>query len=391
MSQNKFDWQLINDSITSDDKKKLTDFINTDGVRFTQGKYVKEFERKWSEWLGIKHTVFVNSGASANYIMTSMMKEKKGLGEVIVSPIGWVSDVAPLVNLGFTPVFVDVDFNNMSITFDNIKNALTDKTVGINLVHCLGFNAINEDIVNFAKDNDLFLIEDCCESHGVTYKDKKIGTFGDVSNFSFYFGHHITSVEGGVVCTNDDELYDYAKLFRSHGMTREASPKLQEMYELHYPDLNPLFTFAVPGYNLRNQEFNAVLGLSQLDRLDYNVNRRKENLDTWLDNLDSKQFFTDFNREGNSNFSLPLILLKKDLDIFKKVRILLDEENVEFRVGTAGGGNQARQPYLEKYNFRIDNNLDNTNHIHDFGLYIGNHPELNNEQIINLCGKLNDL
>ena len=386
-----FKWQLINDSITKEDKKILTDFINQDNVRFTQGKYVKEFEKKWSEWLGVKHTVFVNSGASANYIMTSMMKEKKGLGEVIVSPIGWVSDVAPLVNLGFTPVFVDVDVNNMSITFDNIKNALTDKTVGINLVHCLGFNAINEDIVKFAKDNDLFLIEDCCESHGVTYKDKKIGTFGDVSNFSFYFGHHITCVEGGVVCTDDDELYDYAKLFRSHGMTREASVKLQERYKEKYPDLNPLFTFAVPGYNLRNQEFNAVLGISQLKRLDYNIERRKENLNVWLDNLSSYLFITSFNREGNSNFSLPLILLKKDLDMFQKVCILLDEEGVEFRVGTAGGGNQARQPYLENYDFRINDNLDNTNHIHDFGLYIGNHPELENEQIKNLCRKLNEV
>ena len=111
-----FEWQLINDSITKEDKKALTDFINTDGVRFTQGKQVRKFEEEWSKWVGCKHSVYVNSGASANYIMASMMKEKKGLGEVIVSPLGWVSDVSPLVNLGFTPVFVDVDLKNMSIT-----------------------------------------------------------------------------------------------------------------------------------------------------------------------------------------------------------------------------------------------------------------------------------
>ena len=390
MQQNKFNWQLINDSITTDDKKALTDFINTDGVRFTQGGQVRKFEEEWSKWVGCKHSVYVNSGASANYIMASIMKEKKGLGEVIVSPLGWVSDVAPLVNLGFTPVFVDVDLENMSITLDNIKKAVTDKTVGITLVHVLGFNAVNDELVEFCDDNDLFFIEDCCEAHGATYKGERVGNFGDVSNFSFYFGHHITSVEGGMVCTNDDELYDYAKLFRSHGMVREASKETQDKFKESHPDCNPLFTFAVPGYNLRNQEFNAVLGLSQLPRLQNNVESRIENLDIWLDTLDSDIFFTTFDREGNSNFALPLILLKKDLEYFQKVCKLLDEENVEFRVGTAGGGNQSRQPYLEKYEI-VTHDLSNVNHIHDYALYVGNHPELTKEQIINLCRKLNDL
>jgi CDP-6-deoxy-D-xylo-4-hexulose-3-dehydrase len=172
-----------------------------------------------------------------------------------------------------------------------------------------------------------------------------------------------------MVCTNDDELYDYAKLYRSHGMTREASPKLQQEYKEKYNDVNPLFTFAVPGYNVRNQELNAVLGLSQMDRLDYNIECRKENLEIWLDTLDSNKFFTDYIREGNSNFSLPLILRKKDLEYMRKVCILLDKESVEFRVGTAGGGN----------------------HVHDYGLYVGNHPDLNKEQIIDLCRKLNNV
>ena len=307
-----FNWQLINDSITKKDKKHLTDFINTDGVRFTNGEKVKEFERKWSEWVGCKHSVYVNSGASANYIMASIMKEKKGVGEVITPPLGWVSDVSPLVNLGFTPVFVDISVDNLSIAYDTINSAITDKTVGITLVHCLGFNAINDTIIQIAKDNDLFLIEDCCEAHGATYNGKRVGNFGHVSNFSFYFGHHITSIEGGMVCTDDDELYDYAKLFRSHGMIREASSTLQKKYREKYNDINPLFTFAVPGYNMRNQEFNAVLGLSQMDRLDENIECRKENLEIWLDTLDSSKFFVNYIREGNSNFALPLILIIKD-------------------------------------------------------------------------------
>ena len=390
-----FNWQLINDSITNSDKKALTDFINEPNQKFTQGKYVTEFEDKWSLYLGCAYSVFVNSGASANYIMTSIMKEKKGVGEVIVSPLGWVSDVSPLVNLGFTPVFVDVSLNNMSISLENIKNAITDKTVGICLVHVLGFSAINDELVKFAKDNDLFLIEDCCESHGATHRDNlgftsKVGTFGDISNFSFYFGHHITTIEGGIVCTDDVELYNYAKLFRSHGMTREASSNLQEYYQIRYPELNPLFTFAVPGYNMRNQEFNAVLGLEQLKRLNFNVDKRSENFGIWLDNLDSSKFFVDYDQNGNSNFALPLILQNKDSDLFKMCCTLLEDEKIEYRVGTAGGGNQARQPYLEKYSV-VSHELENVNHIHDYGLYVGNHPELTSEQIINLCEKLNEI
>ena len=232
------------------------------------------------------------------------------------------------------------------------------------------------------------MIEDCCEAHGATHKGDKVGIFGDVSNFSFYFGHHITTIEGGMVCTNDYRLWDYAKLFRSHGMTREASSEVQEQYERSRPDLNPLFTFAVPGYNFRNQEINAVLGLEQIKRLDFNCKKRSENFNYWLDNLDENKFFVNYEQNGNSNFALPLILKEKDLELFKKCCILLDEEKVEYRVGTAGGGNQARQPYLDKYDF-VAHDLSNVDHIHDFGLYIGNHPELSLYEIGSLTHKLN--
>ena len=385
-----FDWQLINDSITEGDKKALTDFINTPNQRFTQGEKVREFEMEWCKYIGCSHSVFVNSGASANYIMASIMKEKKGLGEVIVSPLGWVSDVAPLVNLGFTPVFVDVSMENMSITLENIKKAMTPKTVGVSLVHVLGFNAVSDEMVDFCKRYDLFLIEDCCEAHGATYKGDRVGVYGDVSNFSFYFGHHITTIEGGMVCTNDEELYEQALLFRSHGMTRGVSNRIEDHYEEKYPDLNPLFTFAVPGYNMRNHELNAVLGLEQIKRLDYNCDKRRENFARWIMMLDSKKFYTDFYQNGNSNFALPLILRKKDLELFEKCCILLDEQKVEYRVGTAGGGNQARQPYLENYNFRVED-LSNVDHIHDYGLYIGNHPELTFYQMDGIWSKLNAL
>ncbi len=384
-----FKWPLINDNISSKDIDTLVDFLKTPGVRLTQGQKVKEFEEAWSRWLGVKHSVFVNSGASANYIMTAVARDIKGFGEVIVPPLGWVSDIAPVVNLGMTPVFVDVDMRCLSITAENIENAITEETRAIVLVHALGFNGINDKIVQIAKDHNLLLIEDCCESHGATYKNKKIGSFGDMSNFSFYFGHHMTTVEGGMVCTNDDKIYELCKLYRSHGMIRDASDKTRKEYAKNYPDLNPLFTFAVPGFNMRSTEINAVIGLSQIGRLDSAIDKRVKNLSVWLNSLDSKYFHIDFEVEGNSNFSLPLILKEADSDAFSKICRVIEEEGVEYRKGTAGGGNQANQPYLENFSHKIVGNLDNVEHIHHFGLYVGNHTELRDEDISGLAEKIN--
>lgn len=387
MAQNKFSWPLINDNISVQDKKVMADFIlNTN--RFTNGPKVKMFEEEWSKWLGVKYSVMVGSGAAANYITTSIVRELKGQkGEIIVPPIGWVSDVSSIINTGFTPVFVDVSLDTMAISYENIKNAINENTKAIVLVHVLGFNGINDKLIKLAKEHDLILIEDCCESHGATYKDQKIGTFGDMSCFSFYFGHHMTTIEGGMVSTNNKEIYEYARMFRSHGMTREASSETQKKFARS--DINPLFTFAVPGYNMRSTELNAVLGMEQITRLDYNIQHRCNNLNVWIKNLDNSLYFVDFDLEGSSNYALPLIL-NKNTDM-SKVCAILEEEKVEYRLGTAGGGNQARQPYLERYDFKISGELQVSNYIHDYGLYLGNHPELKEQQIINLCRRLNNV
>jgi len=387
-----FKWPLINDNITEDDKLKLIDFISKPNVRFTQHDYVRKFERKWSEWLGVEKTTFVNSGASANWVMASTLKEICGTGEVIMSPFGWVSDIVPFLELGFTPVFVDINKETMSIDTDEFERAITANTKAVLVTHILGFNALTDKMLNLAKDHNLILIEDCCESHGATFKNKKVGTFGHMSNFSFYFGHHMTTIEGGTVCTNDEEIHDIIRMLRSHGMTREASKKTKEKYQKNYPDLNPLFTFAVPGYNVRSTELNAVIGVNQLNRLDENIAKRTENLKTWVTCLSDTKFQTKFRLEGSSNFSLPLILKEKDKQLFSKVTNTLIDQNVEFRVGTAGGGNQTRQPYLEKFagKYRV-HRLHLLDHIHEYGLYIGNHTEINREQIEQLCDILNEL
>lgn len=390
MIQNNYEWSLINDNISKSDRESLADFC-LNGKRFTNGEKVKEFERIWSEWIGVKYSVMVNSGSSANFISIAMVKELVGEGEIIVPPIGWVSDISSVVQLGLTPVFVDLDIKNMSITSNNIKKAITDKTKALVLVHCLGFNGINDEIINICKEKNILLIEDCCESHGATFNGKKVGSFGDISLFSFYFGHHITTIEGGVVCVNNPKLYDLAKLFRSHGMTREASDDLQNIYKLENPNLNPLFTFAVAGFNMRSTELNAVLGIEQMKRIDSNIKKRIKNFDIWISNLNSNIFYTDFDKEGNSNFALPLILREKFKHRLNDICAILESEKVEYRLGTAGGGNQALQPYLKKFKYRISENLDTANYIHNNSLYIGNHTDLIPNKIIKLCEKLNDV
>lgn len=391
-----YKWPLINDNITISDRKVLSDFILSN-KRLTNGKKVIEFENIWSKWLGTKRSVMVNSGTSGNYISIAIVKELLGIGEVIVPPLGWVSDISSVTQLGMTPVFVDVSMDNLSITSENIKNAITDKTKAIVLVHCLGFNAINEEIIKIAKEKNILLIEDCCEAHGATFNGQKVGTFGDISIFSFYFGHHITTVEGGMISTNNEKIYELSKLFRSHGMTREVSNETQEEYKNKYPNLNPLFTFAVAGFNMRSTELNAVLGIEQMNRIDSNVEKRRHNFKLWLDNLDKNKYIVEFDLEGNSNFALPLIMKPNYTDRlsinddFSGVCDILDLNGVEYRLGTSGGGNQSLQPYLEKYEYRVVGELTNVNYVHSNSLYIGNHTDLNDEQIINLCKMLNNV
>jgi len=391
-----YKWPLINDNITNSDRKVLSDFILSN-ERLTNGKKVIEFENIWSKWLGTKRSVMVNSGTSGNYVSIAIVKELLGIGEIIVPPLGWVSDISSVTQLGMTPVFVDISMDNLSITSENIKQAITDKTKAIVLVHCLGFNAINEEIIKIAKEKNILLIEDCCESHGATFNNQKVGTFGDISIFSFYFGHHITTVEGGMISTNNEKIYELSKLFRSHGMTREVSNETQKEYKNKYPNLNPLFTFAVAGFNMRSTEINAVLGIEQMNRIDYNIEKRRHNFKLWLDNLNKNKFIVEFDLKGNSNFALPLIMKPNYTDRlpinddFSGICDILDLNGIEYRLGTSGGGNQSLQPYLEKCEYRIVGELTNVNYIHSNSLYIGNHTDLTDEQIINLCKMLNNV
>jgi len=267
----------------------------------------------------------------------------------------------------------------------------TNNTRAVFLTHAQGFDGLTDELIIHLKTKKIPLIEDVCESHGATHNNKKAGSIGWISNFSFFYAHHMSTIEGGMVCTNDDDVYQKLRMLRSHGMVRESSNlDLQKTYHNKNPELNPDFIFAFPAYNVRNNEIGGIMGISQLKRLDSIVKRRTENLNTFINQLDSKKYRTDFKLEGSSNYAFNLILKKPDNVFVQKLMEKMSSSGIEYRRGSAGGGNQTRQPYIKDMfpsNFYL--NFPETEHIHFFGFYIGNFPDLKDSEIDNICNILN--
>jgi CDP-6-deoxy-D-xylo-4-hexulose-3-dehydrase len=342
--------------------------------------------------LGVRHSVFVNSGSSANLVTLAALKELHGAGgQVIVPTITWVSDIAAVLHCGFEPVFVDIDPRTLGMDNEQVLAKITPRTRAVFLTHVLGYNALTRPLIDELEKRNIPLLEDVCESHGATFEDGKLGTLGRASNFSFYYAHHLSTIEGGMVCTDDQDLYETVRMLRSHGMVREldANGRKWEYWD-EYPDLNPDFIFAFPAYNVRSTEINAVIGRAQLKRLDEGNRRRTENLKLFLRHLDPDTYRTDFAIEGSCNYAFTLILKEPDAGLCKRVMAELKKQGVEFRRGTAGGGNQLRQPYLRKL-FGDDawREFPQADHVHFYGMYIGNYPSLDRERILRLCELLN--
>jgi CDP-6-deoxy-D-xylo-4-hexulose-3-dehydrase len=386
------DWPLMRNNIVPIDLESVIDFLQSTPV-LTQSNQVRAFEEEWSQWLGVKHSVFVNSGASANLLTLSALKEIYGPGEILVPTLTWVSDIASTIQCGFKPVFVDIDPRTLGMDTDQILEKVTTQTRAVFLTHVLGYNALNQKLLDELANRKIPLIEDVCESYGATFAGRKLGTYGFVSNFSFYYAHHMSTIEGGMVSTNDRDFYEFTRMFRSHGMVREStSDEIKERYRTNHSDLNPDFIFAFPAYNVRSTEINAVIGRSQLRRLDDNNKIRVANLNLFLKHLDPDKYRTDFETAGSCNYAFTLVLKKADPELCERVMSAMREHGVEFRRGTAGGGNQLRQPYLRKILGTIDyGQFPEVDHVHFYGFYIGNYPELEQEKIIKLCAILNSL
>jgi CDP-6-deoxy-D-xylo-4-hexulose-3-dehydrase len=387
-------WPLMKNNIAREDLDAVIEFLQQDDPILTQSKNVRAFEEEWSRWLGVKHSVFVNSGSSANLVTIAALKElHPGGGEVIVPPLTWVSDVAAVLHCGFTPVFADIDPRTLSMDTDAVLAKLTSRTRAVFLTHVLGFSGLTQKLLNELKARRVPLVEDVCESHGATFDDAKLGSFGWASNFSFYYAHHLSTIEGGMVCTDDADLYEAVRMMRSHGMVRELSTDDGKAdFAKKFPDLNPEFIFAFPAYNVRSTELNAIIGRSQLRRLDDNNQRRTANFMLFLRNLDPDLYRTDFETEGSCNYAFTLVLKEPDAELSDRVMATLRASGIEFRRGTAGGGNQLRQPYLRRVlGDDAWKQCPNADHVHFYGFYIGNYPSLEAERILRLCDLLNGL
>src|ERR1051325_527328 len=349
-------WSLMRNNIQQTDVDALVNFLQPEVPILTQASQVEAFEQEWSRWLGVEHSVFVNSGSSANLMTITALKETYGAGEIIVPTLTWVSDIASVIQCGLKPVFVDIDRRTLGMDTKQVLKKITPQTKAVFLTHVLGYNALD-------------------------------------ANFSFYYAHHMSTIEGGMICTNDGQFYEALRMLRSHGMVRESkSVELRNSYRERHPDLNPDFIFAFPGYNVRSTEINAVIGRSQLKRLNDNNNLRTENLRVFLDHLDGNKYQTDFAIEGSCNYALTLVLKEANPAFCERVMSTLRRLGVEFRRGTSGGGNQLRQPYAKRiFGDTEFEKYPVVNHVHFYGFYIGNYPGLEKEKILQLCKALNAL
>lgn len=385
-------YPLMRNNLSREDLDVVIRHLMQEDPRLTHGDHVRAFEEEWSRWLGVKYSVFVNSGASANWLTMALLRisHPEG-GEVIVPPLTWISDIAAVIQNGFTPVFADIDRKSLAMDSRKVLAVLSQKTRAVFLTHVQGFDGLTDELLQKLERRNVRLVEDVCESHGAGHNGRKLGTFGWISNFSFYYAHHLSTIEGGMICTQDEKTYQQARMLRSHGLVRESTnASLREDYRQHYPDLNPEFIFAYPSFNMRNTEIGGILGCSQLKRLDGNIRLRNRNLLRFLDRIDPRKYRTDFKLEGCSNYAFNLILREADPTLAERLMNKMRDEGIEFRRGSAGGGNQLRQPYLQGIvpeNHFLD--FPEVEHIHFYGFYIGNFPALSLNEVDAICRIVN--
>ncbi len=381
----------MSDNVTRQDLDAMIQHLSQDDPRLTHGPAVVRFEDAWSRWVGVDHTVMLNSGSSANDLSMLAVRYLRGPGEVVLPPLGWVSDVASVLHAGHRPVFVDIELDTLAPSAEAISARIGVDTKCVLLVHILGLNALTPAHLElFGSRPDVPLIEDVCESHGAMVGDRLAGSIGWLSNFSFYYAHHLTTMEGGAVCTSDPDAYELIRMLRSHGLVRELSDQTRrrDLVDRH-PDLNPEFIFEFAAHNMRPIELQGVLGLSQLERLDDNNKARRHNFEQFLTALDPERFVTELSVEGQSNYAFIVILRHPDFKLRDRLESAMRSARIEFRRGLSGGGNQLRQPYLRG---AVDVDLadfPNVEHVHHYGWYIGNYPELPSERISVLCDLLN--
>lgn len=379
----KYNWPLMKNTIGITEKLSLIKHIFISD-NFTQGKKVEEFEYAWSKWLGSKHSLFVSSGSTANFLLVSSIIEKYKLeknDKVLLPACTWVTNINPIIQLGLQPIFCDINLEDYSFDIEDMKY-IAKKHSDIKMIfvtHLLGIPAKNIEYKKIFPN--AIIIDDVCESHGcIDENGNKVGKDSLGATFSFYFGHHMSTIEGGMISTNDSELYDLMKMKRSHGLARHSINFSK--YSAENSEIEKSFLFVTDGYNFRNTELGAVLGLCQLKKLDKFIVKRRKNYDLFY-NINKKQLYPIIYSKGNSSFCFPLIFKNKE----EKYRVikLLQTNNIEYR--PIVGGNLLRQPYLKDYKIETKKDFLNVDILHENGIYLGNNQFVSKKDI-NILNKI---
>jgi CDP-6-deoxy-D-xylo-4-hexulose-3-dehydrase len=352
----------------------------------TMGKKVKMFEEEFARYLGVKHAVMVNSGSSANLIAMSILTNDALPNrimpgeEVIIPASNWVTTMNPIGDVGAVPVIVDVELDTMNIDPAKIEEAITPKTRAIIPVHLLGNPAKIKEIIEIAKKHNLFVIEDTCESHGATVDGKKVGTFGDIGTFSFFFSHHISTIEGGMVVTDNEEYAELARALRVFGWARNL--KKYEDYARQYPSIDKRFLFVNKGFNFRPTELHGAIGIHQMKKLEKFIKIRRENAAYWTNRLKE---FSDYlivheERPGTRHvwFGQP-VTVKADAPFTRdELTKYLEEHKIETRAIEVP--NITKQPSIKFIKHRVSGEPKNAQYIMDHSFFFGNHQGIGKEE-----------
>jgi CDP-6-deoxy-D-xylo-4-hexulose-3-dehydrase len=375
---------LVEDTIDNYDIDKLINWLEK-YPRLTKGPVTIEFEKKWSEWLGCKYSVFVNSGSSANLMMLYCLKilNKLKNNKICVPSLCWATDLAPVLQFDMLPLLIDCNLENLSVDLNHLEETFIKESPSVLLlVSILGLSPDMDKIVELCNKYDVILLEDNCESQGTKYKGKKLGNFGLMSSFSTYFGHTMSTIEGGVITTNDEDIYHTLLQLRSHGWDRDLPIEKQKELRSTWnvDEFSALYTFYIPGLNLRSTDLQAFLGIIQLDKVDGMIKNRYENFLYFKSKLKGKIWFpNDIDDSYTSNFAIPIITKNKE----DKQNLIKDLTKNNIVCRPLISGSMGTQPFYKK--LYGEKKLVNCSKIDECGLYIPNHPKLNKEDIDLMC------
>lgn len=368
----------------------ISEAITSD--KFTMWNRVKAFEKAFADYFGSKYAVMVNSGSSANLVLISALlysgKLNKG-DEVIVPAVSWSTTYFPITQNGLKIKFLDIDKDTLNIDTSQLENAISNDTKAIFAVNLLG-NPNNFDILlRTCKKYNLLLLEDNCEALGAKYNNKYTGTFGTGGTFSFFYSHHICTMEGGMVLTDDKTLYEYMLSLRAHGWTRNLS-KDSDIYQKNPDEFYELFNFILPGYNLRPLEIEAAIGIEQLKKVDKIIENRRKNAEYFKKRLVDMRIYSTQTELGESSwFGFPIILKEKYQGYKDLIINFLKERGIEVRPIVAG--NFLRNPVKKYIDYQLFGDLKNSDYIHDNGFFVGNHSIVDYDGINYLMDNLEEI